>query len=558
MKASPPHNTIRTSTTVMVLFVLMVLTLAVYAQVHRFGFVNFDDDVHVYENSNVSSGLSMENVIWAFGIHGPSQWHPLAWISHQLDCEFFDLWPGGHHLTNLALHVACVAVLFLFLVRVTRCLWKSAFVAAIFAVHPLNVESVAWVSERRNVLALFFGLLTVAAYGSYARQRTFLRYVPVFVLFAMALMSKPLVVTLPFVMLLLDYWPLRSVGNHLTDHGARSDITESTVSLSRLILEKVPLLLLSVGASVLTIWCQAGIIATPAALSVRVRILNALAVLPAYLLKIVWPAGLGAFYPHPGFVSDQPESDLLLPALIGSSILVVVTLWVVLRRRQAPYLAVGWFWYIGTLIPMIGLIQSGQQQMADRYMFLPMIGLVLSVAWFIPECCRTVNVHPSWLRLAAAGTVLACACGTWVQTGYWQNSVTLFEHTLAVTERNTWAHNNLGLALMNRGFTLQAGAHFSEALEIDPEYGLAHYNLGVVLHKQRKLPQAVSYFQEAVRLTPDHIAAYLRLGVAFADMGELNQAVTSFTEAVRRAPQSPGSTSKSGNRIDAVGQSGER
>ncbi|HIE99304.1 MAG: tetratricopeptide repeat protein [Fuerstiella sp.] len=524
-----------TLTNVSILVVLTALTLAVFAQVHSFEFVNFDDDVHVYRNAHVTGGLTIENSVWAFGIHGPSQWHPLAWLSHQLDCELFELWAGGHHLTNLFFHIGNVALLFLFLARVTDSFWRSAFVAAVFAVHPLNVESVAWVSERRNVLALFFGLLTVISYVSFVRARSVPRYLLMLCLFSLALMSKPLVVTLPFVLLLLDFWPLGQMPSRESGD-SDSKTARSSPSFRRLLLEKLPLLLLSVGASVLTILCQDGVIASADALPLHLRILNALAVYPMYLVRVVCPTGLGVFYPHPGFVAENPASELLWPALVGGVFMILITAWALRSLRTHPALAVGWFWYLGTLVPMIGLVQSGQQQLADRYVYLPVIGILIAVTWVLPEIAVTRKLHRSWLRLASGVIMLACGVCSWVQTGYWRDSVALFEHTLSVTERNSWAHNNLGLALMNRGFSANAMPQFIAALEINPEYGLARYNFGIALHNLQETQSAVRQFQDAVRLMPQHVDSHMRLGIALANLGDFDGAVSAFGNSVRLSP----------------------
>lgn len=518
---------------------LIAITLAVYGRVHTYEFVNFDDDVHVYQNPNVTSGLTKENIVWAFGIHGPSQWHPLAWLSHQLDCEIFQLWAGGHHLTNLSLHAANVVLLFLVLANVTQSLWKSAFVAAVFAIHPVNVESVVWVSERRNVLAMFFGLLTIASYAAFVRRRSVPRYVRVICPFILALMSKPLVVTLPCVLLLLDFWPFRRFIFQRERDSSATGTIEQPVSLRTAVMEKLPLLLLSVGASVLTILCQKGIIATADALPFPLRVLNALSVYSTYLWKVVWPDNLAVFYPHPGFVAEEPQLELIGPAIMGGLILLAVTAVAIRALKKHPYLAIGWFWYLGTMFPMIGLVQSGQQQMADRYLYLPMIGVLVAVAWTLPELAAERKTHKSWLRLAALIAVPGLAVCSWMQTAHWRNSITLFEQALAVTERNSWAHNNLGLALLQRHRSVEAMSNFAAALQIDPDYGLAHYNLGVALHDQRRLQQAVPRFQEAVRLMPKHVDSRMRLGIVMADMAQIDAAVAHFKEAVRLAPDLP-------------------
>lgn len=520
---------------------LLAMTAIAFGQVVGFDFVNFDDDVHVYQNPHIIGGWTWDNFVWDFGIHGPSQWHPLAWMAHQWDWEFYGEWAGGHHLTNLLFHAANAILLYLFLARVTGFLWRSGFIAAVFAVHPLNVESVAWVSERRNVLAMFFGLLTLLAYSSYVRKRSWGWYFIVLALFGLALMSKPLMVTLPCVMLLLDYWPFHRWNWGQTTEGLHRENAIVPVSLGKLVLEKIPLLMLSLGASVLTILCQQadGILASQEALPFYIRLLNALAAYSLYLRKLVWPSDLAVFYPHPGFVSADAESQLFIPALVGGAILLLVTTGVLFTVRKRRYLAVGWFWFLGTLIPMIGLIQSGQQQLADRYMYLPLIGILWAGTWGIAEAAAKRRFHPSWLRLIGGASILGCLVASAIQTRYWKNSITLFEHALEVTENNSWAHNNLGLALSQNQKPGQAVGHFVEAIQIDPDYGLAYYNLGVVLHDQGNITQAIPQYQEALRLMPTDVESHLRMGVALAELGQIRSAIPYFREAVRLAPHNP-------------------
>ena len=526
---------------------IVLSTLTVYAQLREFSFVNFDDDVHVYENPQVNSGLTWDNAKWAFGIHGPSQWHPLSWLSHQLDVELFGLEPGGHHLTNLLFHTASAVLLFLTLKYATRELWPSAFVAIIFAVHPLNVESVAWISERRNVLSMFFGILTVLAYSWYVRNGGKARYALVVIVFALGLMAKPLLVTLPFVLFLLDYWPLRRIA-FVTDTCADATATLSTRNSPCcepgwrfLVLEKLPLLVLAVISSVLTVWCQqdVGTVASTEQLPMAIRLTNMLSVYGIYAGKVLWPVDLAVFYPHPGIWQPHPFSYMAVSAVIGTIFMIVVTAWSVVKLRKHPYLAVGWFWYLGTLVPMVGVVQVGRQQMADRYMYLPLIGLLMAMVWFVRAIMPARRQGRRFLWSVALSAIPACMAISWQQTSYWRDSVTLFRRTTAVTERNSWGHNNLGLALHEEGQSIAALKEFGVALRIDPDYALARYNLGVVWQDLGRSDRSVPHFQHAVQLNPAYVDAHLRLGAAFAQSNRLEDAIRHFDQAVQLAPSHP-------------------
>jgi tetratricopeptide (TPR) repeat protein len=533
--------------TSLILIGIVLSTLAVYAQLRHYSFVNFDDDVHVYENPHVNSGLSWENARWAFGIHGPSQWHPLAWLSHQLDVELFGLQPRGHHLSSLFFHTATAVLLFLALTHATGELWPSACVATIFALHPLNVESVAWISERRNVLSMFFGVLTVLAYSWYTRTGGWRRYALVVIVFALGLMAKPQLVTLPFVLLLLDYWPLRRLACARNDVAVSASAPRSGnylregPSCGLLVLEKLPLLTLSLASGLLTIWCQqsAAAVASTEKLPIVVRLMNMLSVYGIYIRKVFWPFDLAVFYPHPGLVHSQPLTVLFVPALVGGLTLIVITAWSLVTLRRHPYLAVGWFWYLGTLLPMVGLVQVGQQQMADRYMYLPLIGLLIALVWIVRAIVPVLVKQRHILWYLAVPAAAGCMVISWKQTSYWQDSVTLFRRATAVTERNSWAYNNLGLALHQRGISIEAIAKLEEALRIDPDYVLARYNLGVVWQDVGRTDRSIREFQEAVRLNPAYVDAHLRLGTALADFNQLGDAVHHFEQAVKLAPENP-------------------
>jgi len=394
---------------------------------------------------------------------------------------------------------------------------------------------------------MFLGILTIAAYSWYVRKGGLIRYIFVLIAFALGLMAKPLLVTLPCALLLLDYWPLQRLAGGLESvpkmsPGTRSpELRRGRRSVGFLVLEKVPLLVLSAVSSVLTIWCQqsVGVVASTDTLPLPVRVLNALAVYTIYLWKVVWPSGLGVFYPHPGYVAVDPYSELLLQAIAGTILLLGVTIWACLSVRQHPYLAVGWFWYLGTLFPMIGLLQVGQQQMADRYVYFPLIGILIATAWLVRAFVPAGFQRRYLLRCAAVVVIVSCMICSWKQIAYWRNSVTLFEHTLDVTKRNSWAHNNLGLALHQGGNSVKALTQFQDALKIDPKYALAHYNLGVVWHDLGRSDRAIPRFEESLRLHPGYVASHMRLGSALSDLGRYEDAILQFQQAVKLAPEDP-------------------
>ncbi len=520
-----------------VLAVILLLTGFVYGQTLWFPFVNFDDDVHVYRNPHVRSGLSFDNLRWAFEIHGPSQWHPLAWISHQVDSELFGAatdgkHAGGHHAVNLLLHLCNVVLVYMTFRRLLGRGEPALLSAALFAVHPLNVESVAWVSERRNLLCLLFSLSAVLAYVRYARRESWSGYLTVCGLLTAALMAKPLAVTLPCVFWLLDVWPLQRWSKTV-------EVQTASPLVARLWgrwlphLDKLPLLALSAGSGVLTILCQEadGIISSLDALPLNIRVLNAFAAYGQYLLGLVWPVRLSVFYPHPSFVGLDPWQVLLTPAIGGAAALLLVTLFAVLVRRRWPWWLVGWLWFVGTLVPMIGLIQSGTQQRADRYVYLPMLGLLLVVTASLPWNRWQSIKSRSCLTLVASIFVLLLAIRARDQVGTWRDSVTLFEHTLALNEHNHWAHLNAGLARQDRGDLEAADRHYAAALAIEPGYDLAHYNLGVLKYDQGDLRGAASHFAQALRLNPRLADAWVRLGSLYGNTGRLDLAEQSFRTA---------------------------
>lgn len=511
---------------------LTVLTLSLYGRTLSYEFINFDDDAHVYENPDVQGGLSLKGFLWAFEIHGPSQWHPLAWISHQLDWQLYGADPAGHHATNVLLHWAGVLLLFAAINQLFRRPSAAAFIASMFAIHPLNLESVVWVSERRNVLCGVFWMATLISYDRYSRQVSLRQYSWVTMWLCLALMAKPMAVTLPCVLMLLDFWPLRRWNKQAVPKLAlASDAVNAcpSQSLSRLIVEKCPWLFLSAGASWLSYLCQARIhvVSDLASLPWSLRLENSCIAYALYVRRMFWPMDLAVFYPHPAWTAADPQQVLLIPAAISLLVLVSVTAWALWHRKKHPGLILGWCWFLGTLVPMIGLVQVGRQQLADRYAYVPMIGLGLMFVAF-PWRRQFVKYVPA---LGAMLITFWFAISCW-QIGYWENSQRLFARAIKVTERNSWAHLNLGQALQSEGSVAEAIDQYQLALAIDPQYALAHYNLGVAWHDRGRLDLAIPRFQSAVGFNPEDVKAWLRLGGALGQAGQLDSSEQCFRKAI--------------------------
>ena len=512
---------------------LIAANLIVYASLKHHRFVNYDDDEYVTANAVVQSGLTWHGVSWAFTTGHAANWHPLTWLSHMLDVELYGLEPGAHHLTNLLFHIANTLLLFGLLHRMTGALGRSAFVAALFAVHPLHVESVAWLAERKDVLSTLFWMLTIGAYVDYVRRPGPRRYGAVLLFFALGLLAKPMLVTLPFVLLLLDFWPLGRVGMGSNPAGGWAFSREGWSTMVRLVREKIPLLALAVASSMVTfvIHRRGGAVISLRATAVNLRLENALVSYVAYIGKMLWPARLAVFYPYAQSLPVWWTAAAFL-GLMGISVAVIAA------GPRRLYLSVGWFWYLGTLVPVIGLIQVGDQAMADRYTYVPLIGLFIVVAWGVPELLARWPLPRIALPAAAGLVILACAITAWGQVQYWEDSTTLWTHTLAVTTENNIAHNNLGVSLADQGKLDNAIAHYSEALRIKPDYANAHNNLGAALADRGKTEEAIAHYSEALRIKPDYADAHINLGVSLAQQGKVDQAIAHFTEALRIQPDS--------------------
>jgi tetratricopeptide (TPR) repeat protein len=539
---------------------LAAATFLVYSQVGEHDFINFDDGMYVFENPRVQAGLTGEGVRWAFTTTHFSNWHPLTWLSHMLDCELYGLNPAGHHLTSLLLHVANTLLLFIVLRRLTGALWRSAFVAGLFSLHPLHVESVAWVAERKDVLSGFFWMLTLWAYARYTEQPSSrVRYLTVVTGFALGLMAKPMLVTLPFVLLLLDFWPLGRF------RGERSGSLFERARIRPLILEKLPLFFLAAASSWVTFVAQrqSGAMVALESLPLDLRIWNALLAYVSYLAKAVWPVGLAVFYAHPG------DAIPVHTALAAAFFLVGVSVLVLRAASRRPYLAVGWLWYLGTLVPVIGLIQTGQQAMADRYTYLPLIGVFIMFAWELPELLERWRLRKAWLAPAPVALLCALMVCSWLQVSHWKNSMTLFEHAVRVTSNNAMAHLKLAILLTRQGRDDLAIHHYYETLRISPSRMGAHYNLGVVLAKQGKREEARRHRAIALWIASEmetdsgqyratgrwgelasnpapsrdvpeepEAAAHYHAGMGLARQGRIDEAIVRLRESVRLAPDS--------------------
>jgi len=495
---------------------LALLTLAVYAPARGHGFVDYDDDEYVFANPHVRGGLDAESIAWAFTSTELSNWHPLTWLSHMLDCQLFGLDPAGHHMVSVALHAANVALLFLLLAWLTGQTWPSAFAAALFAVHPLNVESVAWIAERKNVLCTLFWLLTLGAYGLWTRSPGPARYAAMLAGAALALMSKPMAVSLPFPLLLLDYWPLGRM---------------SRAAALRRVAEKAPLFVLSAASSAMTFHAQltSGTLVAVEAIPLRPRLFNAVISYVSYVGKLLWPATLGVFYPH---------RESAIPAwqvAVGAAALLAVTALVLRSASRAPYLAVGWLWYAVTLIPVIGIVQVGTQAMADRYLYVPAIGLFIALAFAAAPLAARAPRPEAW---AAAAAVLLCALTLRMerQLSAWRDSYSLFSATVAAVPDSWVAHYNLGNALAAAGRAAEAEAEFRETVRLKPRFGRAHNNLGDALDAQGRHPEALQAYEEAIRVSPQLVEAQNNRAVVLSALGRREEAVQSLRKTVALQP----------------------
>lgn len=503
---------------VLICLALAILTVIPFAPVKDNGFINLDDNRYVYENPHVQSGLNADSIKYAFSFN-VSNWHPLTWLSLMVDYSFFDLNPAGYHIVNLLFHVLNTLLLFLVLFRMTKSVWPCAFVAAVFAVHPLHVESVAWVAERKDVLSGLFWLLTMGAYAFYVERPGYRRYFLALLFFILGLMSKPMLVTLPFVLLLLDFWPLR-----------RFDVLKwPWVRLA--LVEKIPFFILALLSSIMTYMAQkqGGAVQTVDAISLPARLGNALISYIAYIGKTIRPVSLAVLYPHPGSAA--------LWQVAGSALLLItVTAFVLWKAKKAPYLATGWLWYAGTLVPVIGIVQVGIQAMADRYTYIPLIGLFIAAAWGASDLSKKWRIPKAVLPAISVVILVCLALVTCKQVGYWKSNLTLYDHTLEVTKNNWLIYNNRGNVHNSQGDYRRAIEDYNRAIEIKPDYADAFANRGAAYNGLEHYNHAVADFSRALRIKPVYAEAYINRGAAYNNLGKHRLAIEDLNRGIEIKP----------------------
>lgn len=520
----------RKQLTVAICLALAVGTLAIYFPVLHHAFINYDDPDYVLDNARVKAGLTWPGIVWAFQNSYAANWHPLTWISHMIDCRLFGATdPSGHHLTSLLFHTANAVLLFVLLNMMTRALWRSAFVAGLFAWHPLHVESVAWISERKDVLSAFFWMLTLIAWVRYAKsspksRQVIVYYLLALLMFACGLMSKPMVVTLPFVLLLLDFWPLQRI-NAL----AAPKQSEGGSTLARLLLEKIPFFCLMLASCAITLVVQRGARWSAASLPFDFRLANTFMSYVRYISKIFLPTDLALIYPYP---HSWPIAGVLAAALV----LVLVSLVFLLQAKQFPYLAVGWFWFLGTLVPVIGLVQVGVQSIADRYTYLPSIGIFILAVWGISDLFERFELKTSIAAVTGAAALIACLMLTSVQLSYWQNSLTIFLHTVEVTADNYAADDCLGKTLHNLGKMDEAEVCFEKAVSLEPDYPMAQFDMGMNLLGLNDPNDASNHLAIAVQLWPANPVMQYDFGVFLWQHGNFPAAADHFKMALAEKP----------------------
>ncbi|MCX5848923.1 MAG: tetratricopeptide repeat protein [Deltaproteobacteria bacterium] len=506
-----------------IIILLTVACLAAFGRIAGNDFINFDDPGYITENYQIQQGINPQTIKWALTTSYFTYWHPLTWLSHMLDWRLFGANASGHHLVSLFLHIGAVIFLFLFLNKTTNNLWPSAFAAAFFALHPLRVESVAWAAERKDVLSMFFGMASIYAYSFYAENSRLSRYFICLLLFAFGLMSKPILVTLPFVLLLLDYWPLERWQRAL------SSPAESRFKFAgRLVWEKIPFFILTIASSIITYWGQHKVTAVvpTETLTLPTRISNAIVSYAAYVEKFIWPLNLAVFYPYDSFLP-------LWKILTSGLILILITSAVLYYIKKLPFLFTGWFWYLGTMIPLIGLIQVGAHAMADRHTYLPSVGIAIMLTWGIPLLFPRKDIRKKVLFPAAIAIICVLAVLTFRQCGYWKKRITLYSHALVATKNNYMAHSNLANDLAEEGKTKEAFYHYDEAIRIRPDLAEPYYNRGTAYGELGQYNLAIEDLNKAMRLNPYYVEAYYNRGIVYAKLGQYQIAIEDFNEAIR-------------------------
>lgn len=512
---------------ILIPLLLVLITASVYRQVINFDFINYDDNEYVFNNPHVQNGITYDSIIWAFTTGHSSNWHPLTWLSHMTDCRIFGLWAGGHHLTSLVFHIINSLLLFFVFQKMTGGKWQSAFMAALFALHPLHVQSVAWISERKDVLSAFFWMLTLLAYVRYVRRPDRPSYVLVLAFYLLGLMSKPMVMTLPFVLLLLDYWPL----NRFRLDGSQKN---RVAKIAGLFWEKIPLFILTAASAGITFLAQDkwGAVRSFDMIPLTHRLSNMLISYVQYIVKFLYPIKLGIFYPYPEGVPGWK--------LIASIMVLTAVSWAAIKLiNRKPWFIVGWLWFLGTLVPVIGIVQVGIQSMADRYMYLPMIGLLILISWGIPELFCKWRYRKTILSLSSAFVILVFLWITHIQLTYWTDTYTLFTRALAITDNNAFAYNVVADELALKGDYKTAEKYFLAALAIKADDADAIKGLGRLAYHKKDYDKAIYYYQNALVIRPADREilnmtgkAYYNLGLVASKQGNINDALNNYKKAI--------------------------
>lgn len=510
--------------TYLIIIFLIIACFVSFGRIVGNDFINFDDRRLITENSHIQDGINIESIKWAFTDSHTEYWNPLTWLSIMVDWRLFGTNASGHHFVSLLLHIGAVLFLFLFLNKTTKSFWPSVFATAFFALHPLRVESVAWAAERKDVLSMFFGMATLYAYAFYTESSKLSRYFICLMLFALSLMSKPMLVTMPFVLLLLDYWPLGRL------HKAFHDPIENRYRIAgKLFWEKAPFFIFTAVSIGVTLWSQWTGIASLDRLNITDRGLNAILSYFNYIVKFVYPVDLAVFYPYPDSVPFWQVSFAAL-FLLGISIAVIY------KSQKVPFLFVGWFWYLGTLIPVIGLVQAGHQVMADRYTYLPSIGIAIMLAWGIPLLFRRKDIRKNVLFTVGAAVIATLMFLSWMQCGYWKNDMTLSNHALRVTKNNYIAHNILASYLGQEKRIKEAISHYNESLRLNPYYHYTYNNRGALYRKIGQHQSAIEDFNSAIGLKQNFAVAYINRGETYFHLGQYQAALEDFNKALQIKP----------------------
>ena len=518
------------------LILVLILVCITYAQIAGHAFISYDDTEYITENPFVTKGLTWASISWAFTSFDISYWHPLTWISHMIDYEIYGNNPAGHHMTSLMIHLANTLMVFSLLYYPTRRYWQSVFVAAVFALHPLHVESVVWAAERKDVLSSFFLLLTVLSYSASVIRKSRTFYVLAIISYMCGLMSKPMVVSLPLVLLVWDYWPL----NRYRDQDVRK---------SQVLWEKVPFVLLAAATAIVTYYAQAqvGTLMSSAMAPLSLRAVNALSSYLNYIMKMFWPQDLAVIYPYP---RDIP----LLRGVVSGLVLLGISVVAYHNRDKRPYLIAGWAWYVITLLPVIGIVQSGLQSMADRYTYTTQIGLYVMIAWGMTDLVGTVRIARVIVTVAGVAVIIALTIVTSVQAAYWKDSITLFDHAAHAIQNNNIAYRILGNNYAKKGDVTAAIAALTEALKIQPDDAIAHVDLGVALVEQKRYYDAMYHYRQAIGIRPGFANAYYNLGVVLAYENRFAEALDNYAQALRFDPAQKGAHASTGAVLARLGR----